>query len=213
MIGYNGRIEQVAFGLSPYYAGNVLYQFSFPQTVPAQEVTVPSRQYGILSYPKKGTTFIIRGGIAHNAFDDRPLIDVDPQNFVEGGVQIYSENTYVRANPDQIKLKVRFDSNKELFLNMQNGLIQIQTAVWGLKLNAQGLMAKKDLDSEDYMAMYTPLVSILDNIASFLSSFQQWAAEHKHDISGSPPITPPPPASYFTSGYNSDKILMKTETQ
>ena len=211
MISYNGRIEQVAFGLSPYYAGNVLYQLSFPETVPAQEVTVPSKPYGLISYPKKGTTFNVTNNIANGAFDDRELIDID--SFESGAVEIYSDNTYVRANPEQVKLKVKFDGSKELFLNMQNGLIQIQTAVWGLKLNAHGLTAKKDLNSEDFMALYTPLVEILDNVAGFLSSFQQWAEKHKHDIVGSPPIPPPPSANYFSSGYNSDKISMKTETQ
>lgn len=211
---YNAKVTKSVYGLSDYYSGNVFHQFDYTINAPAIEVTPEAKPFGFISYPYADTTYQIKNGICYGCFDNRDIFDKD--KWVQGACQIYSDNTYLRANPDQVLLKVRFDNqggqySKELFINMKNAAIQIQTAVWGLKMNAQEFVVKKDLNSQDFLAMYTPLVSILDNISSFLSSFRQWASTHVHGESP-PPNSPPPDASYFTSGYNTDKTDMKTES-
>lgn len=211
MLTVSGSVGGSAVGTSNYYGGNAFTTVNYPENYKHIPINMDCKPYGYVCKPKVDTIAICMEGYTIGYLDERIPLGLSDMQYGESCQ--YSDKSAVITKVDKVH---SITEGAELILEQQKIIAQLKddilpiTNKWGLEISEDGVITGKE-GSRDYLAMYTKLVNILDNIVSSHLNFISWANSHDHPNVGTPTSSYTTP-TYFSNGFSTDKTEMKTQS-
>jgi hypothetical protein len=211
MLTVSVTVNGTAVGASETYNGNSFLNLNYPNTYKHLPISMDCKPYGFLGRAKEDTVAISAEGYTLGYLDGRIFLGLS--DLQKGESCQYSDKSAVITKLDKVHT---LTESAEILVEQSKIVAQLKdditsvTNKWGVEIAESGVTVGEE-GTRDYLAMYTKLVNILDNVVSSHLNLISWANSHSHPTVGTPTSTYTSPA-YFSSGYLTDKIEMKTQS-